>query len=304
MAIPDYQSFMKPLLKFASDRQEHSIKEAYQLLADEFGLTKDERSVFLPSGSELVYKNRISWARVYLGKAGLLETTRRGYFKITDRGIEELGNHADEISTTYLRKYDEFVQFQATPKKDIKSKNSKFKEVNKPETPIEIIERAITEINEQLAEEILKNLSEISPSFFEKVVVELLVNMGYGGSMKEAGEVVGKSGDGGIDGIIKEDQLGLDVIYIQAKRWENVVSRPEIQKFVGALQGQNAQKGIFITTSRYSKEAIEYSKQIQNKIVLIDGKQIANLMIENEIGTTTTGIYSLKRLDSDYFIED
>jgi restriction system protein len=170
--------------------------------------------------------------------------------------------------------------------------------------PEEKIESGITELNSQLAADILDALQEASPSFFERVVVEFLVSMGYGGSRKEAGKVVGRSGDGGIDGIIKEDRLGLDAIYLQAKRWESTVSRPEIQKFVGALQGHRAQKGVFITTSRYSAEAIAYAEQIQNKVVLIDGEQLTQLMIEHDIGVSTVSSYSVKRIDTDYFLEE
>ncbi len=303
MAIPDYQTFMKSLLTITKDRKEHSLKESYEHLAEEHGLTDDEKSELLPSGRQETYKNRIGWARTYLSKAGLLENTRRGYFKITDRGLDELQHHADEITTGYLKKYDEFVEFQtASRKSDATQKNGI--EATTFETPEESIERAIIELNGQLSTEILTALHQASPSFFERVVVDLLVAMGYGGSRKEAGQVMGKSGDGGIDGIIKEDRLGLDAIYIQAKRWEGVVGRPEIQKFVGALQGQRAQKGIFITTSRFTNEAVEYAMQVANTVVLIDGSQIAQLMIEHSIGTSTVGNYSVKRLDIDYFLEE
>ena len=303
MPIPDYQSFMKPLLELASDREEHSLKEAHSHLADRFDLTTEERNQLLPSGRQETFKNRIGWARTYLSKAGLLENTRRGHFKITDRGLDELQNHADDISTSYLKKFEEFVEFQ-TPSRETSPQQELSVDTVSDRTPEEAIEQALAELNEQLSSEILDALKQATPSFFERVVVDLLVSMGYGGSRKEAGQVVGRSGDEGIDGIIKEDRLGLDAIYIQAKRWESVVGRPEIQKFVGALQGQRAQKGIFMTTSRFTDEAKGYAAQVQNTVVLIDGAQLASLMIEHGIGTSTVGSYAVKRLDSDYFLEE
>ena len=303
MPIPDYQSFMKPLLELAGDREEHSLKEAYTALADRFGLTEDERNQLLPSGRQETYKNRIGWARTYLSKAGLLENTRRGYFRITERGLEELSEHGGEISAGYLKKFEEFVEFQ-TPNKEGRVEQDSAAHEATSQTPEEAIEQALSELNDQLASEVLAALKQATPSFFERVVVDLLVAMGYGGSRKEAGQVVGKSGDEGIDGIIKEDRLGLDAIYIQAKRWEGVVGRPEIQKFVGALQGQRAQKGIFITTSHFTSEAVDYAAQVQNTVVLMDGAELARLMIEHGIGTSTVGTYAVKRLDSDYFLEE
>jgi restriction system protein len=305
MAIPDYQSFMKPLLEFASDRCEHSTQEAYDELAKTVGLSDEEKEQLLPSGRQQTYKNRIGWARTYLTKAGLLSNTRRGHFEITDRGMDELRDHGDEISAGYLKKYEEFVEFQ-TPNSGAEDDDS----VKVPaaeaaaQTPEETIDRAVAELDAQLSDEILDALRQSSPSFFERVVVDLLVSMGYGGSRKEAAQVVGQAGDEGIDGIIKEDRLGLDAIYIQAKRWEAAVGRPEIQKFVGALQGKRAQKGIFITTSRFSSDAREYALQVQNTVILINGAELARLMIEHNVGTSTVGTYFIKRLDSDYFLEE
>lgn len=307
MAIPDYQSFMKPLLELTSDRKEHSLKEAYERLAEHFALSDEAKAELLPSGRQERYKNRIGWARTYLTKAGLVETTRRGSFRITERGLEELREHGDEISTPYLKKYDEFRAFQ-TPRStssdtdDATAASGSAR--GSAETPEEAIEQAMGELNAQLADELLESLQQTSPSYFEHVVVDLLVAMGYGGSRREAGEVVGKAGDEGIDGIIKEDRLGLDAIYIQAKRWQGVVGRTEIQKFVGALQGQRARKGIFMTTSRFSKEARDYASQIENTVILLDGRDIAELMIEYGIGTSTLGNYVVKRMDRDYFLEE
>jgi len=292
---------MYPLLKFAEDENEHSIKEAYESLANRFELTPDDKNELLPSGTQNVYKNRIGWARTYLKKAGLLDSPKRGYLKITNRGKELLNKNLSRIDNQLLKQFDEFNEFQQRSK-DIKEENEIDEEYER--TPEERLESAIDELNQNLSTELLDSLSSASPNFFENVVVELLVKMGYGGSRKEAGQVVGRSGDGGIDGIIKEDKLGLDIIYIQAKKWENVVSRPEIQKFVGALQGRRAKKGIFITTSRFSKEATEYVEMIDNKVILIDGAELTKLMIENEVGVTRISTHYVRRLDSDYFLEE
>ena len=308
MAIPDYQAFMKPLLDFASDRQEHSIREAYERMAEKFELSDQERSELLPSGRQATYKNRVGWARTYLAKAGLVENTRRAHFRITDRGLEELQNGGDEISTSYLKKYDEFRDFQ---KASSKRKNAEGTDAQADSTaaqssatPEEQMDRAYNELTEQLAGEVLAALHQASPSFFEQVVIELLVAMGYGGSRREAARKVGRSGDAGIDGIIKEDRLGLDAIYIQAKRWEGPVGRPEIQKFVGALQGQRAHKGIFITASHFTADARDYADQVQTTVILLDGTDLARLMIEHDVGVTAVGNYTLKRLDGDYFLEE
>ena len=291
---------MLPLLKLASDRQTHSLREAYEKIADEFDLSDEDREELLPSGTQQTYKNRIGWARTYLKKAGLLRSPKRGHFEITDRGIDELKTDPSEMSTAYLNKYDEFRGFRT---RNSEASNETPTVTATSSTPQEAIENSIEELNSQLAQELLDALLGSSPGFFEQVVVELLVNMGYGGSRKEAGQVVGRSGDEGIDGIIKEDRLGLEAIYVQAKRWENPVSRPEMQKFVGALQGQRARKGIFITTSRYTAEARDYVNRIENRVVLIDGEELARLMIEHDVGTTNVNVYRVRRIDSDYFEE-
>jgi restriction system protein len=300
MGIPDYQSFMLPLLKFASDDKEHTLKETYERLAQEFNLTPEDKNALLPSGTQQIYKNRIGWARTYLSKAGLLESNKRGYLNITKRGKDFLARNPQKILNKDLEQFTEFLEFKS---RKITAATTNDKSISE-ETPEEVIENSITELNSNLASELLVYLKDVSPNFFERLVVELLVKMGYGGSRKEAGEVIGKTGDEGIDGIIKEDKLGLDVIYIQAKRWENVISRPEIQKFVGALQGKRAKKGIFLTTSHFSKEAIDYTRMIDNKVILIDGSELASLMIENEIGVTTINTYFIRRIDTDYFLEE
>ncbi len=300
MAIPDYQSIMLPLLKYAGDGGEHSLRETIEFLAGEFKLSESDREVMLPSGRQATFDNRVGWARTYLKKAGLLHSTRRAYFKITDRGLSVLDNRPEKIDNRFLRQFPEFVDFQspgnATDPPIV---------VDPEDTPEERIEALFSQLQKELAKELLETVIRCSPDFFEQLVVDLIVKMGYGGTRKDAGQAIGKSGDGGIDGIIKEDRLGLDIVYIQAKRWDaSSISRPEIQKFAGALQGQRARKGIFITTSRFTKGAIEFAQAIDTKIVLIDGKLLAQLMIDFNIGVNPFASYEIKRIDSDYFSEE
>jgi restriction system protein len=299
--IPDYQTIMLPLLRLCGDGQEHSLREATEKLAGDFGLSSHEREQKLPSGQQSVFGNRVGWARTYLKKAGLLDTTRRAYFKITDRGREVLDKKPPRIDGKFLNQFQEFRTFKALRHEKTDTENEAQAELKTPE---EALENAYEDLRGNLVSEILQRLKSSPPAMFEKTVVELVVRMGYGGSLRDAGQAIGKSGDEGIDGIIKEDRLGLDVIYIQAKRWENTVGRPEIQKFAGALQGQRARKGIFITTSDFSKEAAEYAARIESKIILIAGEQLAQLMIDYNIGVTPVTTYEIKRIDSDYFVED
>lgn len=298
MAIPDFQSIMLPLLKLLEDKQEHSLREAIDKLSDIFSLTEGERKELLPSGLQAIFENRVGWARTHLKKACLLESTRRAYFKITERGLDVLKQSPEELNIKYLDQFEEFKDFRA--KKD-KSEIQPPTNESLETSPAEALENAYQNLRDTLAKEILQQIRASSPSLFEKIVVELLVGMGYGGSRKDAGKAIGKSRDEGIDGIIKEDRLGLDIIYIQAKKWENTVGRPEIQKFAGALQGQRAKKGIFITTSGFSKEAYDYVSKIETKIVLIDGELLAQFMIDHNIGVTSISNYEIKRIDSDYF---
>lgn len=302
MAVPDYQSLMLPLLKLAGDGQEHSKREAIEALAEEFGLTREDREELLPSGRQSTFDNRVGWARTYLKKARLLTYPKRGYFKITERGLNVLEQKPSKINNRFLRQYPEFVEFQ-TPKKVVEPDDGDADELDK--TPEEEIESAYQQIRESLAVELLEAVKSCTPVFFEQLVVDLLLKMGYGGTRKDAGEAIGRSGDEGIDGIIKEDRLGLDIVYIQAKKWDaNSVSRPEVQKFAGALQGKRARKGIFITTSEFTAGAREYVSRIDSKIVLIDGNELAQLMIDNDIGVNVVTSYNLKRIDSDYFEDE
>jgi restriction system protein len=307
MAVPDYQSLMLPLLRFAGEKKdETSTGEAVEVLAKKFELTDEDLKEMLPSGIQSTFVNRVGWASTYMKKAGLLEATRRGYYRITLRGQELLKKQPKAINVKLLKQYPEFLAFQqlkGTRSIDKVGVSSSTLDISTA-TPSEALETAYENLRGELADELLARLKKSSPSFFERAVVELLVKMGYGGSRVDAGKAIGKSGDGGIDGIIKEDKLGLDVVYIQAKRWDNnPVGRPDVMQFAGALQAQKANKGIFITTSRFTDDARTYVSQIGSKIVLIDGEQLTNLMIENDVGVSTISMYPVKKIDADYFDE-
>ena len=257
--------------------------------------------MMLPSGVQGLFDNRLNWARTFLKKAAVLESTKRGVHKITKRGLEILKKKPTRVDMSYLSQFQEFKDFRAL-------RHAKPEEVE-PEldptkTPEESLESAYQKLRGDLATDLIQRLKTCSPSFFERLVVEVIVKMGYGGTRKDAGRAIGTSGDGGIDGIIKEDKLGLDAIYIQAKRWENTVGRPEIQKFVGALTGQRAKKGLFITTATFSSEAEDYVSRIDAKVVLIDGESLAQLMIDHNVGVSTINTYEVKKIDSDYFSEE
>lgn len=303
MSIPDYQTLMLPLLKHTADRQEHSVPSLVDALAADFGLTDTERRELLPSGGQMIFDNRVGWARTYIKKAGLILSPRRGFVQITDRGLKVLQENPTRIDTKVLRQFPEFLEFQS-PKTD-DSKEAPDLVVAEQLDPQENIEAGFHRIQKQLAVELLARIKGSSPEFFEKLVVELLLKMGYGGSRRDAGQAIGKSGDGGIDGVIKEDKLGLDAVYIQAKRWaDGTVGSKEIQAFVGALHGRKARKGVFITTSGFSKPAIDYVRDIQDKVVLIDGRDLANLLIEHSVGVSTVASYEVKKIDTDYFADE
>jgi len=301
MPIPNYQSIMFPLLKFAGDKKEHSIREAIEHIANIFNLSEEERREVLPSGQQYIIDNRVGWARTYLKKAGLLESSKRSYFKITDLGLEVLQKNPKEINVRFLEQFPQFIEFRNLRKE---KGGEEREEENLTQTPQELLEYGYQRIKKNLASELLNFVKKSSPRFFEKLVVDLLIKMGYGGSLKDAGEAIGQSGDGGIDGIIKEDKLGLDIIYIQAKRWENVVGSKEVRNFVGSLVGRHANKGIFITTSGFTRDALDYVKTIPQKVILIDGETLANLMIENDVGVSKITSYDIKKIDSDYFEEE
>lgn len=300
MPIPDFQTIMLPLLRCFSDGQEHSVQDVLDILSREFSLTGDELKALLPSGKQTVFYNRVGWARTYLAKAGLLEMSRRSYYRITERGKDVLKSNPPRIDMKFLEQFPEYLEFRERKGTQPRPKEATVEEDDE-RTPEEILEDAYEEIRRGLAQELLSLVKQGTPVFFERLVVELLVKMGYGGSRRDAARAVGRVGDEGIDGIIDQDRLGLDTIYIQAKKWENVVGRPEIQKFVGALIGKRAKKGIFITTSSFSSEAENYVSSIDAKIVLIDGERLAELMIDYDVGVTPMTTYQLKRVDSDYF---
>jgi restriction system protein len=302
MPIPDFQSIFLPLLKFSGDNQEHSSREAVDSLAKFFKLTDEELATLLPSGKQATFANRVNWAKTYLKMAGLLKDIRRGTFAITPQGLEVLKSNPAVMNVRFLKQFPGFAEkHKGNGKRETETSESFTTTAQK--SPDEILSDAIGEIRRNLKAEILQNIMNCSPTFFERLVVELLVKMGYGGSIQDAGEVTKQSGDGGIDGIIKEDKLGLDFIYIQAKRWENPVSRPEIQKFAGALMGKQASKGVFITTSKFTNEARDFVRSIQSKIVLVDGEQLAEYMIDHNVGVSVIDSYEIKKVDLDYFSE-
>ena len=302
MPVPDYQSLMPPLLELAGDGAEHGYREAIDRMAERFHLSDSERRELLPSGTQPKHDNRVGWAITYLVKAGLLERPQRAKFIITDRGRQVLAATPEAVNTQFLRQYDEFRQFQ-TGSHEPTSTTVEQSDAVDAMTPEEALEDSYLKLRADLASKLLERTLQCSPAFFERLVVDLLVAMGYGGSRKDAGQAVGRSGDGGVDGIIKEDKLGLDAVYIQAKRWEGPVGRGPVQAFTGSLEGFRARKGVFITTSRFTDEAREFAGRIEKRIVLIDGEQLAQLMIDHSVGVTEAVAYSVKRVDSDYFEE-
>ena len=301
MTIPDYQAIMLPFLKFIADGEEHTLREIINGLAEVFNLDEKERRELLPSGKQALFNNRVGWATTYLKNSGLVETPKRASYRITDRGLNILKTNPERIDNKTLEQFPEFRTFRAG--KVNSGGGDTPPEENKGLNPEELFETAFKDLQETLASELLDTIKKCSPEFFERLVIDVLIKMGYGGSRKEAGDALGKSGDEGIDGIIKEDKLGLDIIYIQAKRWDKTtVGRPEIQKFAGALLGKAAKKGIFITTSKFSREAEDYVKGLDAKIILIDGERLGELMVEYNVGVGSVATYEIKKIDSDYFL--
>jgi restriction system protein len=304
MAIPNYQSLMLPFLKLLADGAEHTLQELNDKLSDEFQLTESERHQLLPSGKQLLMRNRVGWARTYLKKAVLLDAPRRGVFSITDRGQQVLADNLDTISNKYLKRFEEFSAFHNGSAQSATEETNSNIEDN-TQTPTEAIESSFNTLNNDLASDVLDAIKSQTPQFFEQLVVKLMQGMGYGGWSKDSGEATQYTADGGIDGIINEDPLGLETIYLQAKRYtDNTIGRPDIQAFVGALEMKRSRKGVFITTSRFSKDAVEYVSLIEKKVVLIDGKQLADLMIRHNLGVTVKETYQVKAIDTDYFLED
>lgn len=301
MTIPKYHELMLPLLKITKDRKDHSLRQSHDDLAKEFNLTNEDLRELLPSGKQTIFLNRVGWAKTYLVKAAILESTGRGSFRITQRGLDILKSPPKLINSNYLRQFEEFAEFKEKSLLDTSNQQDQIEQLD--ETPEETLEKSYQALKFELANALLNQIKKATPFFFEQIVVDLLVAMGYGGSHKDAGKALQKSHDEGIDGIIKEDKLGLDVIYIQAKRWKNTVGRPEIQAFAGSLEGYRAKKGVFITTSEFSKQAHEYIQRIEKKIILIDGNTLTDLLIDHNVGVSEVERYIIKKIDTDYFEE-
>lgn len=304
MAIPPYQDIFVPLLAICADDQVHSLSEVHDALALHFKLSEEEIDELLPSGKQSIFRNRVGWAKTYLVKAHVLESTGRALFRITPRGQELHAQNLEHINALVLNQYAEFKVFQG---------KSNSTETEKPETPLidkgietpeEILAAAYQTMREQLATTLIESVMECSPTFFERLVLDLLLAMGYGGSRKEAAMAVGRSADGGIDGIINEDRLGLDAIYIQAKRWQSSVGSPVVRDFVGSLVGHSAHKGILITTAKFTSDAKQYAERVPQKVILIDGTKLAELMMDFNVGVTVQETYVHKKVDDGYFSEE
>lgn len=305
MAIPDYETLMLPLLSRLASGDTLVLKEVMAELANDFELTPEDRAQLLPSGGTLTFASRVGWAKTYLKKAGLVQQPKRGLVQITDQGKAVLAQKLERIDAKFLEQFSAFQEFRnGSRERPVLAGVEEALPLSSDLTPDEVIDAAYQRSVLALADEVLERVKSCSSIYFERLVVQLLIKMGYGGSREEAGRAVGRSGDGGIDGIINEDRLGLDAIYLQAKRWEGVVGRPEIMKFVGALAGQRANKGVFITTSWFTQEAKDYAGSSQYKVVLIDGERLADLMIEHGLGVSVAATYLIKRIDSDFFSEE
>lgn len=308
MAVPPFQDFMLPFLQHISDGSEHRITELFEFLAKEFGLSEEDLKELLPSGRETRFKNRVYWTRVHLGQAKLLDSTGRGRFRITERGRQLLKSKPMRIDMRTLAQYPEFQEFRGRSS----TNDDQAAQVAPPpaeplsaQSPEEQLESSYQVLRSQLAQSLLANIRKAPPEFFEQLVVDLLVAMGYGGSRVDAGQAIGQSGDGGIDGIIKEDRLGLDIVYLQAKRWADPVGSPEVRNFTGSLEGHGAQKGVLITTSKFTRDATEFAKRLQQKkLVLIDGAKLAELMMDFGVGVSSVATYTVQKIDPDYFGEE
>ena len=302
MSVPKFFEFFEAFLKVVDDGNLHAAKDVRNQIAREMALTESDLSEMLPSGKQRTFDNRVAWARTYLDKAGLIETPQRGKYRITDAGRAALKSGA-KIDLNYLEKSEEFRAFH-----DIATQGSFTEKVEeKDESPLEVLESAYKQVTATLASQLMDEVMKLTPFEFERLVVKLLLKMGYGSGIDGAGLVTQASNDGGIDGVIKEDQLGFSQIYIQAKQWavDQTVGKPEIQKFVGALQGQQAQKGLFITTAKFSSGALQYANNLLGvKVVLVDGTSLMKLMIKHGVGVSIEQVYEVKKIDSDFFAEE
>jgi restriction system protein len=298
MAVPPFQEITLPLLQIARDGAVRSLADVREQLAVGFHLTEAERNELLPSGRQTRFANRVAWAKVYLEQAALLSSPKRGQLVITPRGLQVLNDPPARITIRFLEQFPEFATFRSRRQSAVPAPPA---DTDESETPEELLDAGYQRSRAGLAADLLQRVKGMPPSFFERLVVELLLKMGYGGTRSDAGQAIGRAGDEGIDGVIAEDRLGLDLVYLQAKRWEGTVGRPEIQKFVGALHGKRARKGVFITTGTFSDEALTYVQNIDPRVVLIDGQQLAEFMIDFDVGVAVERTYALKRVDSDFF---
>jgi restriction system protein len=302
MPVPVFQEITLPLLRLAGDGRTRSVAEAREVLADQFSLSPAERQELLPSARQTRFANRVAWAKVYLERGGLLSSPSRGHFTITDQGREVLTDPPQKVTIRFLEQFPEFAGFRGRRPRETPQDEGGSRSEEESATPEEALEAAFQVIRATIAADLLGRVRAASPQFFEQLVVHLLLKMAYGGSRKGAGRTIGRSGDEGIDGIISEDRLGLEQVYIQAKRWgDRTIGRPEIQQFVGALHGKRARKGVFITTGTFSAEAAGYVQTIDPKVVLIDGQQLSEYMMDFGVGVTEERAYQLVRVDSDYF---
>jgi len=312
--IPDYQSLMLPLLRLAEDGREHRIGDVIEPLGKQLGLTRSELDEMLPSGRQPVFNNRVHWAKTYLAQARVLEITRRAHFRITDRGREVLRENPARVDVRLLERFPEFNEFKQRARDSqtgglspsTAEVTSKTETVERLATPDELLRATITDIEAALSSELLDRILAAPPVFFEELIVTLLLRMGYGGAREEAGRAIGRSGDGGIDGVIDQDPLGLDRVYLQAKRYklDAPVSEPEIRAFSGSLGAAKASKGVFVTTSYFTRPAHEFAERHPFKMVLIDGAQLAALMIRHNVGVRTAETLHMKKLDEDFFTEE
>jgi len=292
---------MLPVLQRLADGKEHPVAQMRQHIASDLKLSDEELAERLASDTTTVFVNRIGWAVQYLKAAGAIKAIRRGVYEITNRGLSLLKGEPAEITVKNLRQFSEFRDFHEKGSATAPTAPTTSPPDETKATPEESLEQSYQVLRDALVTELLETIKNGTPAAFEKIVVDLLVAMGYGGSVEDAGKVVGKAGDGGIDGTIKQDKLGLDFLYVQAKRWKDVVGSQEIMKLSGSLTKKHANRGVFITTSRFSKDALEYVEQMPQRIILIDGKRLASLMIDHNVGVAPAKTYTLKRMDQDYF---
>lgn len=305
MAVPKFYEFFGSFLRAVEDGKVHKSKDVQKSIAADMNLSEEDMAEQLPSQRQATYVNRIMWARTYLDKAGLITTPTRGHYQITDEGLKALRSGAT-IDLNYLDRYESFRQFHTVNTSGGKQHGSEEQKDEEEKTPTEIMTAAFDKMNASLAGDLMDMVMGLEPTEFETLVVKLLLKMGYGYGIEDAGKVTRATGDGGIDGIIKEDQLGFNNIYIQAKKWsaDHKVSRPEVQKFAGALQGEKASKGLFITTSEFTKDAQAFASMPNSQIVLVDGNQLTKLMIKYNLGVAVEQTFEVKRIDSDFFSED